>query len=251
MVPLRPPHVLPPTNRSCRGALIMSAPRRSHLITFLLLAVSSFALASCAAERPDTCAPGLYEYEGTCLDKVSQNFVGCTATRGNDLTVEDKQKFDASVDLGIKGASGVVEISKKVVETELPDVAIEIVRICLELSKALANPVEQIEIGEQVDALQAMLDSISEGTISLSPDRGPYDQEISVSGTDWPANVEVEVSAGTSRVRTTTAADGSFQTTINLDPRFESVSPPSIEIRVSPVSASTQLPASALYEIVK
>jgi hypothetical protein len=52
-------------------------------------------------------------------------------------------------------------------------------------------------------------------------------------------------------VRTTTAADGSFQTTITLDPRFESVAPDTVEIRASPVKASTQLPASALYKIEK
>jgi hypothetical protein len=229
----------------------MSAIRSSRLILCLVLAVSSLALASCSSTGRDTCAPGLYEYKGTCLDKVSQNFVSCTATRGNNLTVEDKQKFGASVDLGIRGGGGVVEISKKVVETELPDVAIEIVRNCLELSKNLASPVEQTKIGQQVDELQAMLDAVSEGTITLSPSRGPYGQVIGVSGTNWPAKVELEVTARSSRVRTTTTADGTFKTTIKLDPTFESVSPSTVEIRVSPVKASTQLPASALYEIVK
>jgi len=94
-----------------------------------------------------------------------------------------------------------------------------------------------------------MLDAASAGTISLDPTHGPYTQTIGVSGTDWPAKVELEISAGPSRVRATTTADGAFQTTIKLDPRFESVSASTVEIRVSPVKASTQLPASALYTI--
>ena len=90
--------------------------------------------------------------------------------------------------------------------------------------------------------LQGMLNSVSAGTISLDPDRGPYDQAIGVSGTGWPPNVELEVSAMSSRVRTTTSGDGSFETTIKLDPNFESVSPSTVEIRASPVKASMQLP---------
>ena len=232
----------------------MSFSRFSRLIVALALAASCLALASCAglAQTPQTnCAPGLFDYKGTCLDKVSQNFVSCTETRGNNMTVEEKQKFDASVGIGIKSASGAVEISKKVVETELPEVALEIVRDCLELSKNLAGPVEQLSIEQQVEALNAILEVVTKGTIALDPSRGPYDQAIGVSGTDWPPNVEVEITAGTARVRTTTSGDGSFQTTITLDPRFESVSPPTVVIRVSPVEASTQLSADALYEIVK
>jgi hypothetical protein len=218
----------------------------------LALALASLALTSCAGETAqDRCAPGLSEYKGTCLDAVTQNFVSCTATRGNNLTTEDRQKFGASVDVGIKGVDGVVELSQRVVETELPDVAIEIVRICLELSKNVASPAQRAGIQAQVDALQTMLDEASAGSISLSPERGPYSQEISVSGADWPPKIEVEVSAMSSRVRTRTAADGSFQTTISLDPKFESVSPNTVEIRVAPVKASTQLPASALYTIEK
>jgi hypothetical protein len=229
----------------------MFAARYSRLIVFLAATLSSLAVGACTSSGQNRCAPGLYEYNGTCLDAVSQNFVSCTATRGNNLTVEDKQKLGASVDVGLKGAGGVVEISKKVVETELPEVAIEIVRNCLELSKSLASPVEQTKIDAQVQAIQEMMNSMSKGTISLSPTRGPYDQVIGVSGTDWPANVELEVVAVFSRVRTTTTADGSFQTTITLDPRAEAVSGSTVTIRVSPVKLSTQLPASALYEIVK
>lgn len=228
----------------------MSASK-SQLVVFLALAASSLGLGACGIGSRDTCAPGLSEYQGTCLDKVSQNFVSCTATRGNNLSVEDKQKLGASVDIGAKGVGGVVEISKKVVETELPDVALEIVRICLELSKGLATPVEQNQIQTQVQTLQQMLDEVSKGTISLSPSRGPYSQEIVVSGTDWPADVEIEVTARSAKVRTTTTADGSFRTTIKLDPTFENVAMSPVTIRASPVKASTQLDATALYEILK
>jgi hypothetical protein len=144
-----------------------------------------------------------------------------------------------------------VEISKKVVETELPDVAIEIVRNCLELSKNVASPAEQLTIEQQIEALDAILGTLTQGTILLDPERGPYDQTIGVSGTNWPKNIEVEVSAGPSRVRTTTDDSGNFQTTIKLDPNFESVSPTTVEIRVSPVKPSMQLEATALYQIVK
>jgi hypothetical protein len=232
----------------------MSTSRCSTLMIVLALALSSLSLASCAGQAPTprtNCAPGLYEYKGGCLDGVSQNFVTCTETHSSNLSVEEKQKFGASVDLGIQSGGGVVEISKTVVETQLPEVALEIVRDCLELSKNVASPVEQLTIEQQVEALNAILGTLTKGTISLDPDRGPYDQVIGVSGTDWPPNVEVEVTAVTSRVRTTTADNGSFQTTITLDPKFESVSPTSIEIRVSPVEASMQMEASALYEIVK
>lgn len=231
----------------------MSASGFVRLIVLLALAGASLGLASCAGPAsPSTrCAPGLYEYKGGCLDAVSQNFVTCTETRGNDLVVEDKQKFEASVDLGIQSGGGVVEISKTVVETELPDVAIEVVRNCLELSKNVASPAERLTIEQQVEALDAILGTLTQGTILLDPERGPYDQTIGVSGTDWPKNIEVEVSAGPSRVRTTTDDSGNFQTTIKLDPNFESVSPTTVEIRVGPVTPSMQLEATALYEIVK
>jgi hypothetical protein len=231
----------------------MSASRSWNLLMFFILAMSSVGAGSCAnsASPPVSCAPPLHEYKGTCLDAVTTNFVGCTATRGNNLTTEEKQKFGATVDVGVKSVGGVVELSKKIVATENSDVAIEIVRFCLELSKNVANPVDQTKIQQQVDQLQGMLDAASKGTISLSPDRGPYGQEIGVSGTNWPGNVEVEVTAGPSKVRATTTDDGSFRTTIKLDPNFESVSPSTVTIRVSPVKASTQMPASALYTIVK
>ena len=62
-----------------------------------------------------------------------QNFVTCTETRGNNLTVDERAKIDAVVDTGIKGSvGGVVELSKSVVETELPEVAIEVVEILAE-----------------------------------------------------------------------------------------------------------------------
>jgi hypothetical protein len=99
--------------------------------------------------------------------------------------------------------------------------------------------------------LDAILGTLTQGTISLDPERGPYDQTIGVSGTNWPEDIEVEVSAGPSRARTMTDASGDFHTTIKLDPNFESVSPTTVKIRVSPVKPSMQLEATALYEIVK
>jgi hypothetical protein len=233
-----------------QGTSIMSASRSWNLFMFLVLAVSSLGLGSCGG-APVSCTPPLREYKGTCLDAVIVNFAGCTATRGTDLSTEEKQKFGATVDVGVRSVGGVVELSKKIVATENSDTVREIVRDCLELAKSAANPVDQTRIQQEVDQLQSMLDASSQGTISLSPDRGPYSQAIGVSGTHWPANVEVEVTANSAKVRTTTTADGSFQTTITLDPRFESVSASTVTIQVSPVKASTQMPATALYTIVK
>jgi hypothetical protein len=229
----------------------MSASRSWNLLMLLILAVASLGLGSCAGSAPVSCTPPQREYKGTCLDAVIVNFAGCTETRGNNLSTEEKQKFGATVDVGIKSVGGVVELSKKIVATENSDTVREIVKGCLELAKSVANPVDQTAIQQEINQLQAMLDASSQGTISLSPDHGPYSQVIGVSGTHWPANVEVEVAAGPSKVRATTTADGSFQTTIKLDPDFESVSPSTVTIRVSPVKASTQLDASALYTIVK
>jgi hypothetical protein len=217
----------------------------------LALVIPGLALAACAGQAQTNCAPGLYLYKGKCLDAVGQSFVGCTEDRGNNLSTEDRAKIDASVNSGLQGATGGVDISRKVIETELPDVAMEIVKNCLEVSKNVATPAQQRTIQQQIDSIQDALDRVSQGTISLDPARGPYDQAIRVSGTGWPANIEVEVSAATSRKRTMTTDDGSFQTTIKLDPKFESVSPSTADIRVSPVKASMMLPASALYEIVK
>jgi hypothetical protein len=231
----------------------MSASRSWNLLMFLIFAVSSLGAASCAnsASPPVSCTPPQRDYKGTCVDPVIANFAGCTATHGNNLTTEEKQKFGATVDLGVKSVGGVVELSKKIIATENSDVAIEIVRDCLELSKSVANPVDQTKIQQQVDQLQGMLNAVSTGTISLNPDHGPYGQVIGVSGTHWPANAEVAVTAGPSKVIATTTADGNFLTMISLDPAFESVSPSTVTIRVSPVKASTQLAASALYTILK
>jgi hypothetical protein len=252
MVQLRPLADGSARRRVLLGDWIMAASGFSRLLICLALAAASAAVASCSSQAQTNCAPGLYEYKGGCLSNVSQNFVTCTETRGNDLSVEERQKLGASVDAGIRGgASGVIEISKKVVETELPDVALEIVRVCLQLSEQLADPAEQVAIQQQIEALQAMIDGLSQGTISLDPDRGPYNQVITVSGAQWPPGVEVEATAATARVRTTTRDDGTFETTISLDPTFEGVSGSTVVIRVSPVKASMQLPATALYTIEK
>ena len=230
----------------------MSTSRLSRFVACALLALSGVVIAACAASTPTTaCAPGLYAYKGGCLDAVSQNYATCTETRGQNLTTEDKQKIAANVDLGLKGGGGSVEIDKKVTETELPDVAIQVVKDCLEISKRVATPAQQVMIQQQIDSLQQMLSQSSKGSISLNPEHGPYKQPIAASGTDWPPNIEMEIAANSARVRTTTAGDGSFHATINLDPTFESVSPPTVTIRASPVKASTQFPADALYTIDK
>ncbi len=225
----------------------------SRLIVSLALAASGSALASCAGPEAATeCAPGLYPYKGGCLTAASQNFVTCTETRGQNLTVEERQKVDAVLDAGIKGSiGGIVEISKTVVETELDDVAIEIVRDCRELSDEVADPVEHLTIEQQVQTLNDLLGTLSTGEIELDPNHGPYDQPIRVTGSGWGANVELEVSAGPSKVATTTDDEGNFETTITLDPNFESVSPSTVTIRVSPLKASLQLPARAFYTIEK
>ena len=232
----------------------MPTSRFRTLILLLILAVSALGAESCggsATPTPAACTPPLHDYKGKCLDVVTTNFVGCTEDRGKNLTTEERQKFGATVDLGLRSVGGVVELSKKIVETENSDVATEIVKNCLELSKSVATPAEKTAIQQQVDVLQGMLDASSKGTIMLDPTRGPYSQAIAVSGDHWPANAEVEITAGTSRVRATTNAEGTFHTTITLDPRFESVSPSTVRIQVTPVKASTQFPADALYTIVK
>jgi hypothetical protein len=230
----------------------MSVLKSASSFLAIIVAVTSLAVSACAPPAAKTtCAPGLFDYKGTCLDAVSQNFVSCTETRGNNLSVEDRKKIGASVDLGVKGVGGVVEISKKVVETELPDVALEVVRDCLELSKNVADPAQRVTIEHQVQSLQGMLDEVSQGTIALNPSSGPYLHAIAVSGTGWPAKIELEVQAMSAKVRTTTASDGSFRTTIKLDPTFKDVAPPTVEISVHPVKASIQMPATALYQVQK
>ena len=228
----------------------MSSSRRISVLMLLAMLGSTLGAASCSP-APVSCAAPQRDYKGTCVDGAVANFAACTASHGSDLTTEEKQKFGATVDVGIKSVGGVVELSKKIVATENSEVALEIVKNCLELSKSAAAPAEQVQIQSQLQTLQQMLDATSQGTISLNPASGPYSQPIAVSGTHWPANVEVEVTAGPSKARATTTADGSFQATITLDPKFESVSGTTATIRVSPVKPSTQLSASALYTIVK
>ena len=61
----------------------------------------------------------------------------------------------------------------------------------------------------------------------------------------------MEVAAGFAQERAMTDDDGNFHASITLDPRSESTSPSKVTIRVKPVEMSTQVGASALYEIVK
>ena len=224
-----------------------------RLLVSLGLVVAASGLASCGAPQPATvCAPGLYLYKGGCLTAASQNFVTCTESRGQNLTVEQRTKVEGALDAGIRGSvGGIVELSTSVIEEELPEVAIRIVRDCRELSDAVADPVERQTIEQQVRALDEILGTLSTGTIGLDPDRGPYDQAIGVTGTGWASNVEIEVSAGPSRVRATTDKDGRFETSITLDPNFQNVSPSTVTIRASPVNPSLQLSASALYTVEK
>lgn len=235
----------------------MLTSRLSRLIVIVAFVAASPALAACsffATPGPVTnCAPGLFEYQGGCLTAASQNFASCTRERGQNLSVDERTKLEGSIDAGIKGGGGgVVEFSKTVVETELPDVALRIVEICLELSKDLATPVEALGIDAQLDVLQQMLDATSQGEITLSPATGPYEQAIHVSGTNWPPNIEMEVSAMTlAKKRATTDADGSFVVDITLDPTFKDVAPSTITVRAAPVKASVQRAATALYEIVE
>lgn len=214
------------------------------------------AAVSCVPKpKASQCAPGLYPFKGdTCLDKVTQNFVSCTDTRGNDLSTQDRKRFEASVDAAAKGVGvgGVVELTRTVVETELPEVALRIVQYCLDLSRKVAeDDTLRTSIDGELTRLELLLEATSQGTVELEPASGPYTQTITVSGTHWPAGIEMQVSAATTQVRTVTGDDGTFSTTITLDPRFEDVAPSSIEVRAAPVKASPRLPATALYEIVR
>lgn len=225
----------------------MVASGRSRVIVAVLVLVSALTVAGCSggqAPPPSVCGQG-------CLDPSVLNFKTCAEGQSSNLSQEERQRFEASIARGVVGGGGVVELSKKVVDTKSSDVAIEIVRACLELSKNVAKPAELGGIDQQIQTLQAMLDADSQGTIVLDPDHGPYDQVINVTGANWGSNKELEISAGPSKVRTTTKSDGTFATTIKLDPRFEDVSGSTETIRVSPVKASTLLPASALYTIDK
>ena len=176
----------------------MSSSRRISGLLLLAMLGSTLGAASCSP-APVSCAAPQRDYKGTCVDGAVANFAACTASHGSDLTTEEKQKFGATVDVGIKSVGGVVELSKKIVATENSEVALEIVKNCLELSKSAAAPAEQVQIQSQLQTLQQMLDATSQGTISLNPASGPYSQPIAVSGTHWPANVEVEVTAGPSK----------------------------------------------------
>jgi hypothetical protein len=226
----------------------MVAPGRSRLLVSLLVLASTLPFAGCSiggqTPPPSVCGKG-------CLDEAVLNFKACAEGQSSNLSVEERQRFEASIARGLVGGGGVVELSKTVVETKLSDVALEIVRGCLELSKNVAKPAEVGGINQQIDTLQQMLDQQSQGTIVLDPEHGPYGQVIHVTGANWGSNKELEISAGPSKVRATTKADGTFETTIRLDPRFEDVSGSSETIRVSPVKASTQFDASALYTIDK
>ena len=162
----------------------MFAAGLSRLLIAIALALAASGLVACGGGQQVTvCAPGLYLYQGGCLTAASQNFATCTRDRGQNLSQEDRAKIEASVDVGIKGGGAIVDISRKVVETELPDVAMEVVRNCLELSKSFANPAEQRAIDR---TLEDMIRDVTKGTISLEPKRGPYDQVIVVTGTDCP-----------------------------------------------------------------
>ena len=228
----------------------MSSSRRISVLMLLAMLGSTLGIGACNPS-PVSCSAPQRDYKGTCVDGAVANFAACTATHGSDLTTEEKQKFGATVDVGIKSVGGVVELSKKIVATENSEVALEIVKNCLELSKSAAAPAEQIQIQTQLQTLQQMLDATSQGTISLNPTSGPYSQEIVVTGTGWPANIEVEVVASTAKKRTFTTADGSFRTTIRLDPTFEKVAISPVTFRVGPVKSSILRDATALYEIVK
>ena len=108
--------------------------------------------------------------------------MSCTDTRGQNLTTEEQQKFGLSVSSAAKitGGSGVVELSKKIVEEELPDVTIEIVRDCLELSKQLPEAAgQQAQIDSEIASLQSMLDAVSKGSVTVDPSSGPYRQALS------------------------------------------------------------------------
>ena len=226
----------------------MVASRRSRLIAALLVLGGVLPFSGCSiispSPAPSVCGQG-------CLDPTVLNFKVCAEGQSSNLSVDERQRFELSLSRGLVGGGGVVELSKKVVETKLSDVALEIVRGCLELSKNVAKPAEVGGIDQQIHTIQDMLDQQSQGTIVLNPEHGPYDQVINVTGAGWGSSKELEISAGPSKVRTTTKADGTFATTIKLDPRFENVSGSTETIRVSPVKASIQFDASALYTIDK
>jgi hypothetical protein len=223
---------------------VVSSGRRQRVAALILgsaLVLSGCSIIGGATPSPLAC--------GSVCDPATLNFMTCAQSQSSNLSTDEKQRFEASIARGVVGGGGVVELSKTVVETKLSDVALEIVRGCLELSRGVAKPAEVGGIDQQIRTLQGMLDAQSQGTIVLDPTHGPYGQVIGVTGANWGASMELEISAGPAKVRTTTAADGTFATTIQLDPRFEGVSGGSQTIRVSPVKASTQFDASALYTI--
>ena len=75
------------------------------------------------------------------------------------------------------------------------------------------------------------------GTMSLTPSQGTYEQEIVVSGSGWPANDELEVTAqGLATKRVTTAGDGSFRISLSLDPQFKPVAFSPVTVKVNRVN---------------
>lgn len=233
------------------GASMMFASRLSRLILCLAFAGATPAFAACGPVGPTTvCAPGLYLYEGGCTTGAGQSYATCIKGHTENLTTEEKARIEAAVDAGLKGGgSTVIDLSKTVVKEQLPDVAKQVVRDCLELSKDFATPAERAGIEEQLDALESTLKTLSAGEIRLDPPSGSYEQAIEVIGTGWPPNTDMEVSFQQTVIEATTNDNGKFRMTVHLDPTFEGVSKSTVTIRAAPADASMMFEDKARYQV--
>ena len=229
---------------------MMSASSRSRLVVAVILAALLGTVGACSAiAGPSTvCGPKTFPFRDGCMTAAGQAFTTCIDGRGQNLSVEEKAKIEVAVDTVVRGGgSTVVDLSRKVVETEFEDVAKQVVANCLELSKGAATPEELQGIDDMLNDLQGALESMAAGTIRLDPDHGAYEQPIAVIGTGWPANTDLELSFQQDTVDVTTDRNGDFTVTITLDPKFKG--PRSVRIRAQPSDPSMVVSDRATYQV--
>jgi hypothetical protein len=109
---------------------------------FSLVACGLLGLVACGPASPPTdCPEGLHPFKNGCADRLTINFMTCTEGRGSSLEENRRARLEGAVDttFRVTGGEGVVDVARKVVETENTPVSRDIVRYCLELTNKASD----------------------------------------------------------------------------------------------------------------
>lgn len=232
----------------------------SRSVALALLCVMPLLVLACVR-----CPEGMTETYGGCADRPTLNFIACTGAQASNLTQEQKLRLEGDVGTAVRlaGAKGAVEVVNTVTRSTHETVALRIVEACVvQLQRGENTPPQvKVDLISSQRALETQIAGAARGpdgqlpSMQLSPSRGRATAPITVSGSNWPPNEELEITGFAGRTLTRVRANGNGRFSATVTHPALVGSPQNVTLTVTPVNPvirqrSPLMTQTALYEIV-